>query len=333
MATIRDIAKAAGVSASSVSRVINNGPKVGEETRKKILAIIKELGYTPNANAQAINANQKLAIGIVLPNLQQPFFAEMAHGIELVAAEFNAQIMLHSSDGSEQGERQAIETLLEHRFQSMVVHSTFLDDEELIHYAKSAPGLVIVNRYIEQISQQCVWLDDAKGGELMAQIAHDAGHRHFALLRSSRGGNQAERRRIGCLEYLTAKGIPQQDIFTVTAEPTYDGGQQAVQDLIASGKSFTALLAHNDDMAIGAISMLEAQGFNIPRDVSIIGYDNLNIAEFIQPKLTTINNPIEEIAKQATLMALKLNKGSPTEAELKFQPSVVMRNSLQQAQE
>ena len=329
MATIRDIAKAAGVSASSVSRVINNGPKVGEETRKKILKIIKELGYTPNANAQAINANQKLAIGIVLPNLLQPFFAEMAHGIEKIASEHNAQIMLHSSDSSEQGERQAIETLLEYRFQSIVVHSTFLDNDELIRYAKSTPGFVLLNRYIEEISHQCVWLDDHKGGALMAKIALNAGHKQIAILRSSRGGNQAERRQAGCIEYLSKKQINSDSIFAVTAEPTYEGGKQAVQDLIASGKPFTVILSHNDVMAIGAISMLEAQGFCVPDDVSIIGYDNLNIAEFIQPKLTTINNPIEKMAKTATLMALNLNKQTSSDDELIFQPDIVIRNSVQ----
>ncbi|MCM2681129.1 LacI family DNA-binding transcriptional regulator [Echinimonas agarilytica] len=328
MATIRDIAKAAGVSASSVSRVINNGPKVGEETRKKILAIIKEVGYTPNANAQAINDNQKLAVGIVMPNIQQPFFSAMAHGIEQVAGQLNAQIMLHSSEAHEQGEQEAIETLMEHRYQSMVVHSSVLDDEKLIRYAQTIPGFVLMNRHIEAISGQCVWLEDAEGGRLRAKFAFDYGHRKYAIFCSNRADIGAQCRFVMSKQWLIAKGIEEHDICTIIDSPTYQGGRRAVQDLVASGHSFTAILAHNDEMAIGAMSMLEAQGLSTPDDVSVIGYDDLNIAEFTQPQLTTVKYPIEAMAIVATQMALSLNKNQVQESQRKFHPSMVLRSSF-----
>ena len=328
MPTIKDIARAAGVSPASVSRVINDGPKVGRATREKIQRIIKEMGYSPNANAQAINAQASASVGIVLANLEDPFYAAMAHGIEKVAARQGAQILLNSSEYSMESERQAIETLLEHRYKSIVVHSMHLPDAELVQFADAIPGMVILNRYVEAIADRCVWLDDELGGKLMAQHVVQKGHQNIAIIGADGGFSQSAHRIPGALTELARLGISEQAICVEIADATYEGGQAAIQNLMASGMPFTAVIAYNDPMAIGAIAMLNAQGFSVPKDVSVMGYDNLMLASCIEPKLTTVHHPIEEMAVLATEMALRLNQAVPALNKRRFFPSLIERQSV-----
>ena len=289
MPTIRDIANAAGVSPASVSRVINNGTKVSAATRDKVLRIIEEMGYSPNAAAKAINAQPTKSVGIVLPNLQDPFFAAMAHGIEKIATDSDVQILLNSSDNNEHAERQAIETLLEHRYKSTVVYSVFLSDDELINFANVIPGMILVNRYIAAIASRCVWLDEKAGGQLLARFLIEKGHKKIAIVSADCGESHSKFRMKAMISELNANGIRIKDIAIETNNATYEGGQAAVQDLLASGCEFTAIASYNDIMAIGAIAMLNAQGYSVPQDISVVGFDNLILANCIEPKLTTIH--------------------------------------------
>ncbi|RDV27995.1 LacI family transcriptional regulator [Alteromonas aestuariivivens] len=328
MPTIKDIAKAAGVSPASVSRVINNGPKVGKTTREKIKRIIEEMGYSPNANAQAINAHSSASVGLVLANLIDPFYAALAHGIEQVAARRGAQIFLNSCDDTKESERRAIETLLEHRYQSIVVHSLFLEDEELIRLAKSVPGLVLINRYIEALADRCVWFDDEMGGRLMAQHLVKMGHREIAVIAGESGFSSASQRIPAAIKELNRLGVIVHPEVVEVAPANYEGGQVAMQNLLASKKPFTALITYNDPMAIGAIAMLNAQGLAVPGDVSVIGYDNLMLANCIEPKLTTIHHQIGEMAVVATEMALSKIVMPPAIEKRHFKPHLVERDSV-----
>ncbi|MDP5033304.1 LacI family DNA-binding transcriptional regulator [Paraglaciecola sp.] len=330
MPNIKDIARAAGVSPASVSRVINNGPKVGRETRERIKQVMRDMGYSPNANAQAINDQNNTSIGIVLADLVDPFFSAMAHGIEQVATLKNVQIFMNSGAFERETELRAIETLLEHRYKAMVIHSSALEDNVLIGFARKVPGLVLINRYIDEIAERCVWLDDAMGGQLMADYICSQGHSAIAIIDAPNNLSNSTNRLSGALTFLKQRQLSPPIQLIEHAEATYEGGRVAVQNLLASGIPFSAILAHNDAMAIGAISMLDAQGINVPDDVSVIGFDDLMLARCIKPKLTTINNPIEEMAIKATELALANSQqhtgNQPRMAA--FKPELVIRQSV-----
>lgn len=330
MPTIKDIAKAAGVSPASVSRVINNGSKVGEKTRQHIKQVMLDMGYYPNANAQAINSLPTASIGLVLADLVNPFFAMMAHGIEQVASETNTQIFMNSGAFNKDAELAAIETLLEHRYQAMVVHSSALSDDILINFAEKIPGFVVINRYIEEISDRCVWLDDQLGGKMMADYIISQGHKNVALICNQKTLDNTAKRMEGAKSALLTQDITLLETNIDSEEATFDAGKIAVQHLIASGNTFTAILAYNDPMAIGAIAMLEAQGLRVPEDVSVIGFDNLMLAQCIKPKLTTIDSPIEKMAITATKLALSLasNNVGIKDIKQKFVPKLVIRQSV-----
>tara|TARA_R110002167_G_scaffold302335_1_gene506670 strand:+ start:310 stop:1326 length:1017 start_codon:yes stop_codon:yes gene_type:complete len=335
MPTIKDIAKAAGVSPASVSRVINNGPKVGAKTREKIKRIIREMQYQPNANAQAINLQNNASIGIVLADLTDPLFAKMAHGIEKIAAQKDLQIFLNSGSFDRASELEAIEVLLEHRYKALVVHSTMIDDQTLIEFARKVPGLVLLNRHIKEIENRCIWLDDKRGGELMADYIVEQGHQKIAVIGVSGLQNNTHQRIEGIKAQLAKYPVQYEIEMLEQGSSTYEGGEIAVQNLLARGCEFSAILAYNDAIAIGAVSMLKAHGLNVPEDVSVMGFNNLILAQCMRPKLTTIHNPIEEMAMKATELALSLSKGKDSgeqeyiAAEHKYTPELVVRQSVQ----
>ncbi|WAJ71816.1 LacI family DNA-binding transcriptional regulator [Catenovulum adriaticum] len=331
MITIKDIAKAAGVSPASVSRVINNGPKVGSKTRERIKTIMQEMGYQPNVHAQALNTQQNEAIGIVLADLTDPFFAAMAHGIEQVASRKNVQIFMNSGAFKQHTEMKAIETLREHRYTNMVVNSAALSDDQLIKFAESIPGFVLLNRYIEKIKSRCVWLDEYMCGHMMAQHIGEKGHKQMAVLLTDEIRPNTQERLRGMVDYFTAQDITLPDTNIEYSYASYEGGEIAVQNLLAKGINFTALLCYNDAMAVGAISMFKAHGLRVPEDISVIGCDNLILAKCSIPKLTTINVPIEQMAKKAAELSLKLAKPRLEQniiEEQKFTPSLVERGTV-----
>ncbi|HAU91476.1 MAG TPA: DNA-binding transcriptional regulator GalS, partial [Alteromonas sp.] len=184
MATIKDIAEAAGVSLATVSRVVNDGPKVGTKTRQRVKKIMAEMGYRPNANARALVTRKNTALGVVLAELHDPFFAMLAHGVESVTRKKKIQILLSAGSIEKETELRAIETLMEYRVEAMVVHSKALDDGTLVNFANQIPGFVLINRFIPAIANRCVWLDNVTGGRLMAEYAISQGHTNLAVISS-----------------------------------------------------------------------------------------------------------------------------------------------------
>ena len=330
MATIKDIAQAAGVSLATVSRVINDGPKVGKETRKRVKRIMEEMGYRPNANARALVTKRSASLGVVLAELHDPFFAMLAHGVETVTRKNNVQILLSAGSIEQDTERRAIEILCEHRVEAMVVHSKALDDQTLIDFAKQIPGFVLINRYIPEIANRCVWLDNVTGGRLMAEYAIGQGHKSLAVISSQYRIDDPNHRLQGIREAMKAAGIDLPESMIEYASPDQEGGELAMQNLLATGAKFTSVLAYNDAMASGAMTMLQDHGISVPDDVSVVGYDDVLLAKYCRPKLTTLRYPIEMMAAKAAELALKYASGIQPEEGLtfKYTPTIVKRDSL-----
>ncbi|WP_395339142.1 LacI family DNA-binding transcriptional regulator [Ningiella sp. W23] len=330
MATMKEIADAAGVSQATVSRVLNKGPKVGNATRERVQRIIEELNYRPNASARALATNRRNEIGVVLADLYEPFFAALAHGVDLVARKNNSQLLISSSSVGLEAEQKAIETLLEHRCDSMVVHSKTLSDSYLLNLAQSIPGLVLINRHIPVISNRCVWLDNVAGGKLMAEYMLRQGHRKFAFISSDFSIDDPVDRSKGIRQALNEAGVSLQETNIECGQPNPEGGEQAVQNLLARGADFTAILAYNDAMASGAITTLLDHGISVPGDVSVIGYDDILLAKYCRPKLTTLRYPIEIMASKASELAVAYGRGETPnpEASFKYNPTIVRRDSV-----
>lgn len=335
MPTIKDIADAAGVSQATVSRVINNGPKVGDETRKRVKKLLVDMGYMPNAHARALVSKHNTSIGVVIAELADPFFATLADGIQKVALQRNIQMLLSCGSIDAETERKAIEHLLQHRCEAMVVHSKALDDQSLIDFARMVPGFVLINRFIPEISHRCVWLDNVTGGELMAEHMLKLGHQKFAMVNSRYEIEDPYQRLEGVRSELAKHGLNLPDNMVECSTPDQQGGEIAMQNILARGRDFTGIFCYNDAMASGAMSMLFDHGINVPQDVSIIGFDDILLAKYTRPKLSTLRYPIEIMAKRAAELALnyrekpELAKATPKGPEdtFKYSSIVVKRDS------
>ncbi|MCP8900956.1 LacI family DNA-binding transcriptional regulator [Gilvimarinus xylanilyticus] len=330
MATIKDIADVAGVSLATVSRVINNGPKVGDATRERVKKVMEELGYRPNANARALVTRKSASLGVVIAELLDPFFATLAHGIDAVARRQNVQILMSAGSIEKQTELKAIDTLLQHRCEAMVVHSKALDDKTLVEFAAQVPGFVLINRYIEDIGHRCVWLDNVAGGQTMARHMLSQGHKKFVVVSSKYQIDDPIQRLSGIRKELALSDIELPESHIEFSTPDQEGGEIAMRNLLARGIEFTAVLAYNDAMASGAMTLLQDHDVNVPTDVSIIGYDDVLLAKYCRPKLTTLHYPVEMMATKAADLALAYARGDVPDPSVtyKYTPTLVKRDSV-----
>lgn len=330
MVTIKDIAEKAGVSLATVSRVVNGGPKVGDATRAKVKKVMVDLGYRPNVNARALASQTNTSLGVVIADLKDPFFASLAHGVDSVAREQNKQILLSSGLPTKDTELRAINTLLEHRCDAMVVHSKALDDSTLLTFAEQIPGMILINRYIPEIAHRCVWLDNIEGGKMMAKHLLDHGHKHIALINSHYDIDDPQDRAEGIKTALAAVNIELPADAIELNTPDQEGGERAIRHLLSKGIPFSAVLAYNDAMAAGAISMLSDHGLEVPNDVSIVGFDDVLLSRYCRPKLTTLHYPIEQMGVKAAHLALHYAKSEANKVQgtFKYTPTLVSRASV-----
>lgn len=332
MTTIKDIARLAGVSVATVSRVANKDPKVSDKTRDKITKLMLEMGYQPNATARALVTKKSTAIGVVIPQINDPFFALLANGVDQVAREQNRQLLLSTCQLTQASERDAIRTLLETRCEAIVVHSKLLPEEELIALSEKVPGLVIIDRYIEKIANRCIWLDNIEGGKMAAQHLAALGHKEFAFVNSEYPIDDPVDRLAGFQQQLSQEQLVLSAEKIASAPPNEVGGEKAMLEILEKQQTFSAVFAYNDAMAIGAMAALARHGLRVPQDVSLVGFDDVLIAQYCQPKLTTLKYPIEKMAHAAAKLALQLQQGDkkPPNASI-YTPRLIQRQSTAHA--
>jgi LacI family transcriptional regulator len=332
MKTIKDVAKLAGVSPATVSRAINNSDQVSESAKSKIQKAIVELDFRPNASARALVNQSTRTIGVVISELADPFFAKMAKSIEFTAKKLGYKVIISTGSLDAKKELQAIHSLQSQRCDAFVVNSKALSDEALIQQANNLPGLVLINKFIPAIANRCVWFDNVKGGFIMGDYIASMGHKNLVVLSTQDKVHDASRRLKGIKQALADHKIKIKLEHISYGTPDYTGGKQAIKMLVDKKACFSAILCYNDAMATGAISYLIDAGYKIPEQVSIIGFDDVLLAEYCVPKLTTIKYPIETMAKKATELALSLihteaSTAQPT-GSFKYSPFLVNRNSV-----
>ena len=240
------------------------------------------------------------------------------------------QLLLSTGLVSAESEMQAINLLIERRCDVMVVHSKKLPDQVLIELSNKVAGLVLIDRYIEEIAHRCIWLDNIEGGKIAARHLLALNHKNFACIASKYQIDDPLLRLQGFQSELKSAGVDIAPSLIEHGEPTLQGGEVATQHLLASGKRFSALFVYNDAMAIGAISTLEDNGFKVPSDISVLGFDDVLLSRYSRPKLSTLNYPIEEMAMQAANIGLELsdkNTELNKDKNYKHIPRLVKRES------
>lgn len=329
MATIKDVARMAGVSVATVSRVINHSPKASKASIESVTEAMKQLGYRPNATARALVSQSTNTVGILVSDVSDPFFGSLIKSVDAIAQQQGKQLLIGNGYHQAEKERQAIELLINSRCDAFVIHSKSLSDQELIAYAKEVPSFVLINRYIPEISERCISLDNYKGAYLATEFLIKNGHKDIACIASSHNIEDAEQRIHGYLDAMKKHGIEPNPEEIERATPDTDGGEAAMTRLLSKSHPMSAVVAYNDNMAAGAISILEENGRQVPQQISVIGFDDALIARYVRPRLTTVLYPIQLMAEKAITLALELSQGiSPQSTTLRFTPTIVRRDSV-----
>ncbi|ELI6417635.1 TPA: substrate-binding domain-containing protein [Aeromonas salmonicida subsp. salmonicida] len=311
MSTIKDVARLANVSVATVSRVMNNSPKASAASREVVQKAMAELGYTPNANARALVSKTCDTMGVLVGDVADPFFGALIKGVAAVAVEQGLHLLMGNGFHRAQQERESIDLLIGKRCEALVVHSKALSDEELIDYALRVPGMVLINRDIPALKGRCIALNNRQGAATATRHLLELGHRHIAFLSSDHAIEDATLRLQGYQDALTEAGL------------------RAMLNLLAKGQPITAVVAYNDAMAAGAISVLADNGLKVPEEVSVVGFDDIIYARYLRPKLSTMRYPIELMAAQAAKLALQLAAGESEAVQSRiYTPTLINRHSV-----
>lgn len=326
MATIREVSKYAQVSVATVSRVVNGNKWVAEATRQRVLDAMQALGYQPNSFARSLATNRSETIGMVVGDLGGPFFGEMMQHAERVIRDAGKHLIVTSGHSSLEEERDAIQFLLKRRCDALILHLDLMPDEEIIKLADSEPSpMILVNRLVPELAAQCISLDNEAGGYLAARHLIDLGHQRIACITGPLYKSDARDRLAGYRRALEGAGFDYDDRLVVEGDFLEPGGEAALERLLRRDETFTGLVVGNDLMAIGAINMLKERGLRIPEDCSLVGYDDVLMAGYLDPALTTVRVPVAEFGTAAGRLALKLGEGVDGEVRNRFQPELVER--------
>ncbi|MBV8044097.1 HTH-type transcriptional regulator GalS [Pluralibacter sp.] len=333
MITIRDVARQAGVSVATVSRVLNDSPLVSPETRDTVMKAVSALGYRPNANAQALATQVSDTIGVVVMDVSDAFFGALVKAVDTVAQQFQKNVLIGNSYHEAEKERNAIEVLIRQRCNALIVHSKALSDAELSAFMAHIPGMVLINRIIPGYAHRCVGLDNVSGAMMATRMLLNQGHQRIGYLSSSHRIEDDVMRREGWKRALSEQGIIAPDSWVGTGTPDLQGGEAAMVELLGRNLGLTAVFAYNDNMAAGALTTLKDNGIAVPQHLSLIGFDDIPIARYTDPQLTTVRYPIVSMAKLATELALMGAAGKlDASASHCFMPTLVRRHSVAQRQ-
>ncbi len=329
MITIRDVARIAGVSVATVSRVLNNSALVSAETRESVMRAVSQTGYRPNANAQALATQVSDTIGVVVMDVSDPFFGALVKAVDVVAQQHNKYVLIGNSYHQEEKERHAIEVLIRQRCNALIVHAKALGDAELGEFLDHIPGMVLINRIVPGYAHRCVGLDNVSGAVMATRMLLNQGHQRIGYLASSHNIEDNEQRREGWLRALTEQGITQPESWVGVGSPDMQGGEAAMVELLGRNLQLSAVFSYNDSMAAGALTALKDNGIVVPHHVSVIGFDDIPIARYTDPQLTTVRYPIVSMARLATELALQGAAGTlDRDATHCFMPTLVRRHSV-----
>ncbi|KXF80242.1 LacI family DNA-binding transcriptional regulator [Enterovibrio coralii] len=325
MATIKDVAKVAGVSIATVSRVINRANNVVPATVAKVEAAMVELGFEVQGNRRlTINQGNDL-LGLVVSRFNSPFYGLLTQGVEKIARKHGRNLMVLSGEYDEAREQEAIDVLLAKGCRNIVLHSKGMSDKVLTKLAKQLPGLVLVNRHVEGMEEQCVWLDNGEGTYLATKHLIEQGHRAIAYISCEMAVDDKADRFNGYCRALEEAGISLDPDWIEEVPFGEQGGVTAANNLLNKGLPVTALVAFNDFFAAAAMQVFKEQGISIPERLSIVGFDDVLPECYFSPKLTTIRNPIESMGMNAARLSIE---GKDSALVRAFQPLLIKRDSV-----
>jgi LacI family transcriptional regulator len=323
--TLGMVARLAGVSASTVSRILNGTAVVSADKKQAVDDAIAQLGFVPNPMARGLAGGRTLSIGVVTQAIDSPFYGVALRGIEDELDKAGYSSLFVSGHWSAAEEARCIETLRARRVDGIIVLTGRLSDHALRSVAKALP-VVVTGRKLKAPQLVSLNFDNFEGARLATHHLLALGHRRIATITGDPAHPDANERLRGYRAALEAAGLAYDPALVVPGFFHEESGLVAVGRLLDSGQSFSAIFAANDQMAVGACLGLHRRGLKVPHDVSVVGFDNLPISRYMLPPLTTVHHPAYELGQQASQVMLQMLRGELPRGEVPG-PQVVVRES------
>jgi LacI family transcriptional regulator len=329
MATIYEVSKLAGVSLATVSRVLNKNVQVSEKTKEKVLRAIKTLDYRPNSIAQSLASNRTNSVGILVSELSGPFFGHMMAAIEEELRMAGKHVIITAGHSIEDREKDGIEFLISRNCDAIIAYAEAVSDDYLIELDKGKIPVYLISRYVDELKDKCVSLDNELGGYLATKKLIECGHTAIAYITGPHVKADSQNRLLGHKRALQEHNIDFNEQLVYIGNYRESGGSEGLEHFIKQGIHFTAIVCANDIMAFGSIKYARESGYNLPEDLSIMGFDNISFTNYLYPTLTTINNPVKEMGHMAAKLVLKdIYQQQKLVITHIFEPSTVIRNSV-----
>jgi LacI family transcriptional regulator len=298
-ATITDVARRANVSTATVSRVLSGGGAARDETRERVLAAARELGYRPSGVARSLRQRATRTLGLIVTDIENPFFPELVRTVEDAAREQGYAILLCNASDDPEREAGYLDLLVDRWVDGVVIAASNLGVRHREWLLAAPLPIVLVNSVDRTIDLPTIASDSVLGGRLATEHLVGLGHRRFGIVTAGPRNLDAPDRLGGAQSALAAAGIPGADVHVAIEEPTVAGGQRAAAAILAGDPEVTALVAYNDLMAIGAMRAVRASERRVPDDLSVVGFDDVDLAAFVDPPLTTIAQSTAEMGRWA----------------------------------
>jgi LacI family transcriptional regulator len=299
MSTIRDVANAAKVSTSTVSHVINQTRYVSQETRQRVLQAMAELNYIPNHLARSLRNNQTLTIGVLVPNCANPFFAEILLGIEVACFDLGYNIIMGNAHDDPERELQYIDVLLARQADGLILISTGAYKESLQRLRSNNTPVVMVDRSAGISNVDEIFTANKQGGQLATNYLLSLGHTRIGCITGPSHLTPGAERVAGYYEALQMAGRDIDEMLVVAGDFQHESGYRACQQLLKLPSPPTAIFACNDLMAVGVLCAVHEAELRVPEHISVIGFDDIPLASYTVPRLTTIVQPARELGRLA----------------------------------
>ena len=303
-ATIKDVAQRAGVSTSTVSHVVNGTRYVSAGLRARISEVMQELDYRPNSLARSLRVRESRTIGLIVPDNTNPFFAEVSRAIEDIGFHEGYSVFLCNSDGRVEKERAYVNSLVTKRVDGIIFITSGGAIAPLQDLTRHDTPVVVVDREVPLSLADLVLLDNQTGGQLATRHLISLGHRRIGCITGPSMLTPSADRVLGYREAMDEADIPAKPEWIVAGDFRPAGGEAGMRELLDQPDAPTAVFACNDLMAIGALRAIRSAGLNVPADVSIVGFDDIPLASEVVPPLTTVAQPVEEMARIAVGLLL-----------------------------
>jgi transcriptional regulator, LacI family len=327
--TIYDVAREANVSMATVSRVVNGNPNVKPATRKKVLEVIERLGYRPNAVARGLASKRTTTVGVIIPDISNTFFAELARGIEDVATMYKYNIILSNSDQNKEKEFHLLNTMLGKQVDGLIFMSGNVTAEHVEEFKKANIPIVLAGSIEESGTIPSVNIDYEKALYEMTKAFIDRGHKKIAFVSGPLHEPINKLKKLeGYKRALREAGIPFQEEYLIEGDDSYESGLDAAEKILELDERPGAICVSTDEMAIGVIHGLQDQGYQIPDDFEIISADHTRLAYMCRPQLTAVVQPLYDIGAVAMRLLTKyMNKEEVSEHVVVLPHRIEYRNS------